>query len=68
MAQGDFGLHLFSTTLPQTTPRQEFLWFEMCDANKDTYEQRRSSIQVVELELKDGWLTCDRDKPTRILV
>jgi hypothetical protein len=33
---------------------------------KDTYEQRRSSIQVVELEYKDGWLTCDRDQPTRI--
>ena len=38
------------------------------DAKKDTYEQRRSSIQVVELEFKDGWLTCDRDKPTRILL
>jgi len=38
------------------------------DANKDTYEQRRSSIQVVELELKDGWLACDRDKPTHILL
>jgi len=38
------------------------------DAKKDTYEQRRSSIQVVELEFKDGWLTCERDKPTRILL
>lgn len=38
------------------------------DANKDTYEQRRSSIQVVELEFKDGWLTCERDEPTRILL
>ena len=36
------------------------------DAKKDAHEQRRSSIQVVELEYKDGWLTCDRDKPTRI--
>ncbi|MCX7722710.1 MAG: family 43 glycosylhydrolase [Verrucomicrobiae bacterium] len=36
------------------------------DARKDGYEQRRSSIQVVELEFKDGWLTCDRDKPTYI--
>jgi hypothetical protein len=36
------------------------------DAKKDTYEQRRSSIQVVELEYEDGRLTCDRDKPTRI--
>ena len=38
------------------------------DANKDTYEQRRSSIQVVELEYKDGWLSCDRDRPTHILL
>jgi len=30
------------------------------------YEQRRSSIQVVELEYKDGQLICDRDKPTYI--
>ena len=32
------------------------------------YEQRRSSIQVVELDYKDGWLACDRDQPTRILL
>jgi beta-xylosidase len=38
------------------------------DANKDTYEQRRSSIQVVEMEFRDGWLKCGRDKPTRILL
>src|SRR5580765_1166883 len=38
------------------------------DARKDTTEQRRSSIQVVELFLKDGKLTCDRDSPTRILL
>ena len=36
------------------------------DANRDGTEQRRSSIQVVELEVKDGWLTCDRDEPTHI--
>jgi len=36
------------------------------DAKKDGTEQRRSSIQVVELEFKDGWLTCDRDQPTHI--
>ena len=30
------------------------------------YEKRRSSIQVVELEYKDGRITCDRDKPTYI--
>lgn len=36
------------------------------DADKDTYEQRRSSIQVVEVEFEDDWLTCDRDQPTHI--
>jgi hypothetical protein len=34
----------------------------------DTYERRRSSIQVVELEYKNGEITCDRDKPTHILL
>jgi hypothetical protein len=29
---------------------------------------RRSSIQVVELFEKDGWLTCNRDAPARILL
>jgi len=36
------------------------------DAKKDGPGQRRSSIQVVELELRDGRLTCDRDRPTHI--
>jgi len=36
------------------------------DERKDGYEQRRSSIQVVELKYKDGTLTCDRNEPTRI--
>jgi hypothetical protein len=36
------------------------------DEKKDSFEQRRSSIQVVELQFKDGWLTCDRDQPTHI--
>ena len=36
------------------------------DARKDGYEQRRSSIQVTELHEQDGWLTCNRDEPTRI--
>lgn len=35
-------------------------------ARKDGYEQRRSSIQVAELECKDGVITCDRNKPVRI--
>lgn len=33
---------------------------------EDAYEQRRSSIQVVKLEYKDGWLSCQRDEPTYI--
>jgi hypothetical protein len=36
------------------------------DALKNSTEQRRSSIQVVELHEQDGWLTCDRDEPTHI--
>ena len=35
-------------------------------AKEDGYEQRRSSIQVVELELRDGAIVCDRDQPTRV--
>jgi Glycosyl hydrolases family 43 len=38
------------------------------ESKEDGYEQRRSSIQVVELGLKDGEITCDRDEPTRILL
>lgn len=33
---------------------------------KDGYGQRRSSIQVVELEYENGIIICDRDKPTII--
>lgn len=36
------------------------------DADADTVEQRRSSIQVVELFVRDGVLACDRDAPCRI--
>jgi len=32
----------------------------------DEHDLRRSSIQVTELFEKDGWLTCDREQPTRI--
>ncbi len=35
------------------------------DKQKDTFEQRRTSIQVVELELNDaGWIMANRNKPT----
>jgi beta-xylosidase len=33
---------------------------------KDGFDQRRSSIQVVELTLKDGWIVADRNQPTLI--
>ena len=34
---------------------------------KDTYEQRRTSVQVVELEMnREGWLTANRNKPTYV--
>ncbi|HEX8322752.1 MAG TPA: family 43 glycosylhydrolase [Tepidisphaeraceae bacterium] len=37
------------------------------EATKDGYEQRRSSIQVVELTLNDaGQLVADRDRPTAL--
>jgi sucrose-6-phosphate hydrolase SacC (GH32 family) len=32
----------------------------------DSYETRRSSIQVSELEYKNGVIVCDRDKPVAI--
>ncbi|MCA1745516.1 MAG: glycosyl hydrolase, partial [Bacteroidales bacterium] len=32
---------------------------------KDLHEQRRSSLQVVELFYEDGRLVCDRDQATR---
>lgn len=38
------------------------------DVKKDSTEQRRSSIQVVELREENGWLTCNRDEPTRVLL
>lgn len=33
---------------------------------KDGFDQRRSSIQVVELKLQDGWIIADRDKSSFI--
>jgi sucrose-6-phosphate hydrolase SacC (GH32 family) len=36
------------------------------DSKEDGYEQRRSSIQVVELKFKDGEIIAERDQPTRI--
>ncbi|HEU5071389.1 MAG TPA: glycosyl hydrolase [Verrucomicrobiae bacterium] len=36
------------------------------DADKDGFEQRRSSIQVAELRYKKGRLSCNRDVPTWI--
>jgi hypothetical protein len=36
--------------------------------NGDTHDHRRSSIQVTQMHERDGWLTCDRDGPTHILL
>lgn len=37
------------------------------DKKKDGYAQRRTSIQVVELELtREGWITADRNRPTYV--
>jgi len=36
------------------------------DTKADTYETRRSSIQVVELQPDGEWLKADRDSPTRV--
>ncbi|MNP67914.1 hypothetical protein D3C76_1638020 [compost metagenome] len=30
---------------------------------KSTYEQRRSSVQVARLDVRDGVLVCDRNEP-----
>jgi beta-xylosidase len=38
------------------------------NTQKDTYEERRSSIQVVELRHQDGILSCNRDEQTRVLL
>jgi hypothetical protein len=42
-------------------------WFDKL-TTLSKVEGRRSLIQVVELEYKDGQLACDRDKPTHILL
>lgn len=48
---------IFYFTHPGRTPENE---------GKDTYETRRSSIQVAELEYVDGQIVCNRDKPVHI--
>ncbi len=34
--------------------------------DKDGFDQRRSSIQVVELKLNDGWIVANRNVPTLV--
>ncbi|MBL9135162.1 MAG: family 43 glycosylhydrolase [Verrucomicrobiales bacterium] len=53
----DSRAYLFYFTHPGRTPEH---------AKADGTEQRRSSIQVVELRESDGLLSCDRDAPTHI--
>lgn len=49
--------YVFYFTHPGRTPENK---------GKDGYEQRRSTIQVAELKLENGTITCDRDQPTYI--
>ena len=56
VVQGDRAF-VFYFTHPGRIPANE---------GKDVYETRRSSIQVAELEYRDGVIYCDRDKPVRI--
>lgn len=51
--------YLFYFTHPGRTPEHE---------GNDGYEHRRSSIQVVELEFDAGLLSCDRNKPTYLML
>lgn len=46
--------YVFYFTHPGRTPENK---------GKDGYEQRRSSIQVAELKLENGIITCDRNQP-----
>ncbi|MGJ5640534.1 family 43 glycosylhydrolase [Formosa sp. S-31] len=48
---------VFYFTHPGRTPENK---------GKDTYETRRSSIQVAELELVNGEIMCNRNKPVRV--
>jgi hypothetical protein len=50
---------LFYFTHPERSPA-------LNPDQKDTLGSRRSSIQVAELHLRDGRLTCDRDTPAVI--
>ncbi len=49
--------YLFYFTHPGRVPE---------NAGQDQTETRRSSIQVVELHLENGWITCDRNAPCQI--
>lgn len=48
---------VFYFTHPGRTPGNE---------KKDGFEQRRTSIQVAELELRENTVLCDRDKPLSV--
>jgi hypothetical protein len=49
--------YIFYFTHPERTAENK---------GRDTYATRRSSIQLAELELKDGQISCDRDKEVNI--
>lgn len=56
IVQGDKA-YVFYFTHPGRTPENK---------GNDTYETRRSTIQVAELEYVDGEIICQRDKPVYI--
>lgn len=49
--------YIFYFTHPGRTPQNK---------GKDGYEQRRSSLQVAELEYINGQISCNRDKPLKV--
>ncbi len=58
VVSGDRAFLFYFTHPGRTDPRSK----------ADGVEQRRSSIQAVELKYRDGAITCDRDEPTHILL
>ncbi len=69
VVSGDRAFLFYFTHPGRQTGRSPALPNPTSSGSQDAlYEQRRSSIQVVELEYKDGQLTCNRDKPTQILL
>ena len=54
--------YIFYFTHPERVPSED----GGAGSANDSYEVRRSSVQVAELEYRDGIIVCDRDKPVYI--